>query len=58
MIRRAIPVMIGLIVGNFFVQAFTEQNWRLAVERSFFQVFAIAILLWFFKGKFVEVVKK
>lgn len=49
MIATATASAIGLIIGNFLYQAVLWQDWGSAVERSFFQIGAIAIttaLIW------------
>ena len=38
---RMIGLSIGLTLGNFAFQAFSEHRWAVAVDRSFFQVVAI-----------------
>ncbi len=43
-IELAIAVAIGLTVGNFIYQAAASQDYRLALERSFFQTSALLIL--------------
>jgi hypothetical protein len=49
--RRALPLIIGLTLGNLFYQAVlaNEPNWFLAIDRSFFQIIAIAAYIFFTK---------
>ena len=39
----AIVIFFALMAGNFLFQAIMNQQWHVALERSFFQLFAIAI---------------
>jgi len=39
----AFGVFAGVVIGNFVWQIFTSQAWSVAVERSWFQFFAIAL---------------
>lgn len=46
MYLTAIGVCAGLVVANFIGQVFSKKHdWEKALERSFFQVVAIAIFL-------------
>jgi len=36
-----IPLWLGLALGNFTQQAFANQNWQQAIERSWFQLIAL-----------------
>ena len=50
---RALPIIIGLISGNFFVQYILEMpNYIIAADRSFFQT--VAILTFIFANRFIE----
>ena len=40
----AIVIFFGLMAGNFVFQAIMNQQWHVALERSFFELVAIAIL--------------
>jgi len=45
MYGTAIGVFVGLVIGNFIWQAFTERNWVVATERSFFQTIVLGAYL-------------
>jgi hypothetical protein len=45
--RRAVMVVITLVLANFLWQSFTGQNWHAAMERSYFQAFAILVAYFF-----------
>ena len=40
---RIIGTFIGLTFGNFAAQVFTNQNWMMACDRTFFQAIACAL---------------
>lgn len=42
---QLIPVAIGLVSGNYIVQAFGQMDWAVAAERSWFQITAL-IAVW------------
>ena len=47
--RTALLSSLGLAIGNFLVQAATQHDWGVALERSYFQLVAclmMAFLLW------------
>ena len=43
-------ILLGLIAANFIYQYFNTGNYTIAVERSYFQAFAVAAL--YFTGCF------
>jgi len=45
---RAIPLIIGVAIGNFLVQATLGEDWALAADRTFYQAVAlfVAAYLW------------
>lgn len=55
MFTRAMYLLLGLATGSFIFQAFTDQNWAVAAERSFFQFVALAVFVHLNKGRYVEV---
>jgi hypothetical protein len=57
MINRAIFISLGFVMGNFLVQMFGEHHWGIALERSFFQVFAIWSFVLLCNNKFVGIQK-
>ena len=58
MLKSAIGLGLGLAAGSFVYQIFTNQNWEVAVERSFFQFVALGAFVYLNKGRYVEVLDK
>lgn len=55
MLKSAINIGLGLAIGSFIYQVFTQQDWALAAERSFFQFVALGIFVYLNKGRYIEV---
>jgi hypothetical protein len=55
MLKSAMSLGLGLALGSFIFQVFTEQNWAVAAERSFFQFVALGVFVYLNKGRYVEV---
>jgi hypothetical protein len=55
MFTRAMYLLLGLATGSFIFQVFTDQNWAVAAERTFFQFVALAAFVHLNKGRYVEV---
>lgn len=45
MIEKAFLAWLAVSLGNFIYQVFTQKNWKIAFERSFFQAIGIAALV-------------
>jgi hypothetical protein len=40
-----IPLWLGLALANFIYQAFANQHWQQAIERSWFQLIALVAVV-------------
>ena len=43
-ILQVVTLFLGLAAGNYAWQAITKKNWKVAAERSFFQLSALGAL--------------
>ena len=52
---RLTATTAALVAANYIFQGFTEHNWAVAFDRSFFQAVAVAIVGWnMLRGIYVD----